>query len=558
MVILFRPFLQYVPDSEDRYNSINGRAIGYDQSGNLIDDGINKYRYDAYNRLAEINTQSGLLKLLRDAIARQVRVEYSDHSEEFTYAGPNVIEWRKNGIVNGQIVPLERPHQYAHVASNGSDSTPLFNMMDSILGWVKSDGSITGATVYDPFGGILESDPNSPASLGFAGYWYENLSGTYQLLARSYQPNFGRFLERDPLGFVDGFNLYAYCDHSPGSTTDDWGFSSNAIDWATVASEGLWTLGKGVLFIGGATLAVTTGMASLPFVATLATVLLIGQGIMSFFKRADEAFDAGKTDFQGRAALAALGDSLGSGATNIYEGVTGRDFVTDRVLGIEDRSARLGGGLVGVVTTVAGGTISKFASSLAPRVNQYTIPSISRPSYHNPIIFGRYVSPEGVVWEGNVFRGFREGIRTWRSGGAFSEGLTSTRGAGSYWHVRAHFQDMPASGGPHGIFDPSFRNQMVLLGDAPYIAGRGTSVNVGGIDILPEKNLVDIRAFYPQSPNRGGAFIFTEPNTPPIGVMGGNPPANWPPVGSSLTNGYRVIVEPSGAGRVRIVTMFPQ
>jgi hypothetical protein len=51
---------------------------------------------------------------------------------------------------------------------------------------------------------------------------------------------------------------------------------------------------------------------------------------------------------------------------------------------------------------------------------------------------------------------------------------------------------------------------MVLLGDAPYVAGKGTPVNISGIDILPE-NLVDVRAFYHQSPNRGGAFIFTEP-----------------------------------------------
>ncbi len=75
--------------------------------------------------------------------------------------------------------------------------------------------------------------------------------------------------------------------------------------------------------------------------------------------------------------------------------------------------------------------------------------------------------------------------------------------------------------------------------------------------ILPE-NLVDVRAFYNQSPDRGGAFMFTETNAPPIGTMGGTPAANLPQSGSALKNEYRVIVEPEGSGMIDIVTMYPE
>jgi hypothetical protein len=98
---------------------------------------------------------------------------------------------------------------------------------------------------------------------------------------------------------------------------------------------------------------------------------------------------------------------------------------------------------------------------------------------------------------------------------------------------------------------------MAILAGAPYVAGNGTLINISGIDILPE-NLVDVRGFYPQSPERGGAFIFTEPDAPPLGTMGGTPGAKLPPAGSLLENGYRVIVEPGSAGMISLVIMFPE
>jgi hypothetical protein len=98
---------------------------------------------------------------------------------------------------------------------------------------------------------------------------------------------------------------------------------------------------------------------------------------------------------------------------------------------------------------------------------------------------------------------------------------------------------------------------MVALADAPYIGAQGGKININGVEVHTG-NTIDVNAFFPQGPNRGGKFVMTDPGAPPLGALGGNPPPNLPPVGSPLSTGYRVIVEPGGLGEVRLVTMFPQ
>ena len=45
-------------------------------------------------------------------------------------------------------------------------------------------------------------------------------SGKYFYRARTYDPVAGRFLQRDPLGYVDGMGLYEYVQSGPCSFTD--------------------------------------------------------------------------------------------------------------------------------------------------------------------------------------------------------------------------------------------------------------------------------------------------------------------------------------------------
>jgi len=49
----------------------------------------------------------------------------------------------------------------------------------------------------------------------FCGYYYDHESGLYHVRFRMYQPLYGRWMQRDPLGYVDEMSLYEYVGSMP-------------------------------------------------------------------------------------------------------------------------------------------------------------------------------------------------------------------------------------------------------------------------------------------------------------------------------------------------------
>jgi RHS repeat-associated protein len=59
----------------------------------------------------------------------------------------------------------------------------------------------------------------------FTGREWDSETGLYHYRARTYDPAEGRFKQRDPLGYVDGYNLYEYARSSASTYVDPWGES---------------------------------------------------------------------------------------------------------------------------------------------------------------------------------------------------------------------------------------------------------------------------------------------------------------------------------------------
>ena len=112
------------------------------------------------------------------------------------------------------------------------------DLLDSTMLATDAGGTAVSAVSYTAFGEPIGDPSQLGTRYGYAGGWgYESdlltLGGApntapislQHVGARWYQPNIGRFVQRDPIGFLGGLNLYGYCIDNPLSAIDPSGLT---------------------------------------------------------------------------------------------------------------------------------------------------------------------------------------------------------------------------------------------------------------------------------------------------------------------------------------------
>ena len=356
--------------------------------------------------------------------------------------------------------------------------------------------------VYDPFGRILYTSPTWPAPFRYRGYWRDENSGLYLLPARAYSAELGRFLQRDPLGFPDGPNPYAYALHNPARMMDRLGalLPRTRLGHRRVGRHDRGARRRNRCWdrsgCGGRNRLTASRHHRRRPVRDRRVRLLILSAIQRRVR--------GRPDGSpGSAALAALGDVVG--ATNIYEGYTGEDAVTDRQLGGQERSERLGTGIGTGVATLAGGRSFRAGAGVAPKAVALAGSGSLHRAVHqpahlgNPLVTGEYRTPNGMLLRSNMLlyrktvggKGItviplREGARNWWRSGSASEAYYTTleESKGIFGHVFRHFVDNPNrvspwTGNPqiHSVFVPEYQGSEVWLMDHAQEIGTSQSSN---------------------------------------------------------------------------------
>lgn len=106
----------------------------------------------------------------------------------------------------------------------GSTSTYYaFDMRGSTVHRLNAAGAILTSHTQDAFGAQLSSGATTDpyACLGAqTGYRADTGNGMLLLGHRMYDPSAGRFVNRDPIGYAGGLNLYAYCGGDPVNLVD--------------------------------------------------------------------------------------------------------------------------------------------------------------------------------------------------------------------------------------------------------------------------------------------------------------------------------------------------
>ena len=108
--------------------------------------------------------------------------------------------------------------------------------LGSVRQITAQDKSVLAQYAYTPYG---ETDFAAGLAMthGFTGHRWDAETGLYFAPFRYYAPQNARWMKRDPLGLVDGVNMYAYVGNRPASRIDSLGLSQMPPSQAQKAKE---------------------------------------------------------------------------------------------------------------------------------------------------------------------------------------------------------------------------------------------------------------------------------------------------------------------------------
>ena len=119
----------------------------------------------------------------------------------------------------------------------GESDERLYYLTDAnmnVTTLVDTGGDAVERYVYDAYGEVTIYDDDWSDTRGsstcdntvlFAGYRWDTETGLYGVRFRMYHPTLGRWLQRDPVGYLDATNLYQYALSSPASYIDPFGLA---------------------------------------------------------------------------------------------------------------------------------------------------------------------------------------------------------------------------------------------------------------------------------------------------------------------------------------------
>ena len=215
----------------------------------LTDNGTGrKFEYDAWNRMTRVldGTSAELVRYEFDALSRRHKRFEGTTETRYVYDGPRLLEEYVNPGTG--VFALATRYIYGGgldeliaIETGGQRYYTYRDALGSIEAITDSAGVVVERYDYDAFGVPTVTDGlGVPTPLGiygeptsqygndlwFTGARWDPESGNYHMRARQYEPLAGRFVSRDPLGYVDGPNAYSYGYSDPANWTDPFGLEA--------------------------------------------------------------------------------------------------------------------------------------------------------------------------------------------------------------------------------------------------------------------------------------------------------------------------------------------
>ena len=201
------------------------RTLTYDLNGSITSDGGTRtFEWDGANRLVAINYTGFTTRseFTYDGLSRVVKIVEKtgntiNSTRKIVWHGQEKLEFR-------DATDAVTQRNYAQGQYVGT--TAYFYTRDdlgSIREMFTGGGTVVARYDYDPYGRSTTILGTTPTDMNFTGLYRHSKSNLDLAVYRAYDPDFGRWLSRDPIAERGGLNLYAYATNNPSVRTDPLG-----------------------------------------------------------------------------------------------------------------------------------------------------------------------------------------------------------------------------------------------------------------------------------------------------------------------------------------------
>jgi RHS repeat-associated protein len=273
-------------DTANQLTSVEGWTTPeYDLAGNMTlapvpgseSTGM-KLTYDAWNHLVKVETVGETPQAVAiyayDGLGRRIvklvpNGENWDRTDFYYNESWQVLEERKESfesleLAHGTVAVnayaqylwdiryIDAPVLRWHDSDGGQDHTldeALYYCNDAnmnVTALVNTSGSVVEQYAYDSYGKVMiysgdwsqtrESSAYDNEIL-YCGYRFDPETGLYSVRHRMYHPTLGQWVQRDPIGYADGLDAYAYSLCDPATAKDPTGLYVGSEEGLPIIAE---------------------------------------------------------------------------------------------------------------------------------------------------------------------------------------------------------------------------------------------------------------------------------------------------------------------------------
>jgi len=253
----------------DQVVQSGGNTFAFDADGNLITvRGTQTWGalYDQMNRLSSITINSVKKDHVYDGLGNRAQTSTGSAVVKYHYDHLARLLFETDGADTLRAVYFYAGRRPVGIWTPASGH--LFYHYDSLgsaIALTGSSGNVVAAYAYEPFGRLSQSTGTVYNPFRYIGAYgvMDDGNGIYYMRNRHYDSATGRFLQKDPIGFRGGVNLYVYVGNNPVKRIDPEGlWDEDALiteisgEVTATYEDASWEPNVGEILLGGTTITV--------------------------------------------------------------------------------------------------------------------------------------------------------------------------------------------------------------------------------------------------------------------------------------------------------------